>query len=168
VKVLLTSQELLAITAAVRLDKNKGNVTFFCVPGWSLNDALDSARQDSFWVIRSRVRPGDTQAFQDAYHHIVHMPEFLREATVLWDAINPSHVVIGECCSEHGSVVEGLLAPLLCPTLRVDSATSEMVKLVANAHLSTLISFMNEVHEICHRFQLNSHCGQDRIYGPPN
>jgi UDP-glucose 6-dehydrogenase len=31
-----------------------------------------------------------------------------------------------------------------------------MVKLVSNAHLSTLISFWNEVHQICERFQINS------------
>ena len=140
-----------------RLDTDKGEVTFFCVPEWNLKDALDSARQEGIWVARSSTKPGHVQALQEGLdHHIVHLPEFLREATALWDALTPNHIVIGECCQEHGAVIERLFAPLLAPIIRTDSTTTEMLKLVANAYLSTLISFWNEVHAICDRAGVNS------------
>jgi nucleotide sugar dehydrogenase len=134
-----------------------GEVTFFCVPEWKLEDALESTLNGGLWVVRSTTRPGDTRAFQETHsRHIVHLPEFLRESTALADALTPDRIVVGECCQEHGNLVIDLFAPLMAPIVRTDSATSEMVKLVSNAHLSTLISFWNEVHQICERFQINS------------
>jgi nucleotide sugar dehydrogenase len=139
------------------MSPGKGEVTFFCVPEWNLEKALAEAPADSLWVVRSSTRPGDIKAFQDTYgRHITHLPEFLREATALWDALTPERIVIGECCQEHGRIVAELFAPLLAPTIHVDPTTSEMVKLVSNAHLSALISFWNEIHQICQKVQVNS------------
>ena len=60
-------------------------------------------REVSTRVVRSSTRPSEVQRRQDEYgHHIVHMPEFLREATPLWEALTTSHIVIGECCPNHG------------------------------------------------------------------
>jgi nucleotide sugar dehydrogenase len=135
----------------------EGEITCFCVPECNLEEALATAQADSLWVVRSSTRPGDIQAFQDTYRrHIIHLPEFLREATALWDALTPERIVIGECCQEHGRMVAELFAPLLVPIIHVDSTTSEMIKLVSNAHLSTLISFWNEIHQICQKVQINS------------
>jgi UDP-glucose 6-dehydrogenase len=133
----------------------EGEITCFCVPEWNLEEALDAPQADSLWVVTSSTRPGDIQAFQETYRrHIIHLPEFLREATALWDALTPDRIVIGECCQEHGRIVAELFAPLLVPIIHVDSTTSEMVKLVSNAHLSTLISFWNEIHPICQNSRL--------------
>jgi len=136
---------------------DKGELTFFCVPEWNLMEALTTGPKFGLWVVRSSTRPGDVRALQDTFsRHIVHLPEFLREASALQDALTPDRIVIGECCSQHGTTIEGLFAPLLAPIIRVDPVTSEMVKLVSNAHLCTLISFWNEVHSICERAQVNS------------
>jgi UDPglucose 6-dehydrogenase len=139
------------------MTEGSGEVTFFCVPEWKLEEALDSTTSNGLWVLRSTTRPGDVKAFQETHsRHIVHLPEFLREATALSDALMPDRIVIGECCAEHGGLVADLFAPLMSPIVRVDSVTSEIVKLVSNAHLSTLISFWNEVQQICERYQINS------------
>jgi nucleotide sugar dehydrogenase len=135
----------------------RGVITFFCVPEWNLSDALATASPTGLWVVRSSTRPGDIATLQETYfRHITHMPEFLREAIALADALSPDRIVIGECCPEHGRIVEELFAPLLAPTVRVDPSTSEMVKMVSNAHLSTLISFWNEVKGICDHAGVNS------------
>ena len=69
-------QEELEKSGYLPLDKEKGEVTFFCVPEKRLKNALDAAPLHGLWVIRSTTIPGDTKAFQDEYgHHIVHMPE---------------------------------------------------------------------------------------------
>lgn len=134
-----------------------GLVTFFCVPEWNTREALASASPESIWVVRSTTKPGETAAMQEHFgHHIVHMPEFLREATALADAISPDRIVIGECCEEHGAVVEDIFTQLFAPCIRVDSVTSELVKLVSNAHLSTLISFWNEIQALCGAVRVNS------------
>jgi UDPglucose 6-dehydrogenase len=134
-----------------------GEITFFCVPEWHLEATLDSTISNGLWIIRSTTRPGDVKAFQESHgRHVLHLPEFLREATALADALEPDRMVIGECCTEHGDLVANLFSPLMCPILRVDSSTSEMIKLVSNAHLSTLISFWNEIHQICEIAQVNS------------
>lgn len=139
------------------LSPGKGQVTFFCVPEWNIREALAGAPPQGIWVVRSTTKPGDIAAMQECFgHHIVHLPEFLREATALADAMSPDRIVIGECCEGHGAVVEGIFSPLLAPLVRVDTHTSEMIKLVSNAHLSTLISFWNEVHAICDAAQINS------------
>ena len=139
------------------LQPDQGDVTFFCVPEWNVDEALAAAPRSGLWVVRSSTRPGDIKAFQEAYsQHIVHLPEFLREATSLSDALSPDRIVVGECCREHGSLVVELFAPLMAPIVRVDPTTSEMIKLVSNAHLSTLISFWNEVHQICQKARVNS------------
>jgi len=134
-----------------------GEATFFCVPEWHVRSALDSTTAGGLWIIRSTTSPGYVRAFQDTYgRHILHLPEFLREATALQDALQPDRMIIGQCCPAHGEMVADLFAPLMCQMLRVDPTTSEMIKLVSNAHLSTLISFWNEIHQICERSQVNS------------
>lgn len=139
------------------IEDEAAEVKFFCVPEWNLEQALEEASDNGTWIVRSTTRPGDIRAFQDAYcRHIVHLPEFLREATALSDALTPDRIVIGECCADHGDTVAELVAPLMCPIIRVDSVTSEMIKLVSNAHLSMLISFWNEVHQICESLEVNS------------
>jgi len=139
-------------------------VYFVCTP----EDAVESAiitlsrgevlNELSLVVIRSTTLPGTTKGLAEKYHmHICHQPEFLREATLISDELNPWRIVIGECCQQHGRFLEQLWEPLRCPIIRVDTVTSEIVKLACNVHLATLISFWNEICEICLKLGVNSH-----------
>lgn len=136
-----------------------GEVNFICVPEWEVENVIkDLEAVSGLAVIRSTVKPGTTKHLMEEYgHHIVHNPEFLREASADWDFMNPDRVVIGECCKKHGDLIEELYKPLRTPIIRVNPTTSEMVKLASNAHLSTLISFWNEIHLLCEKLGINSH-----------
>jgi UDPglucose 6-dehydrogenase len=85
------------------------------------------------------------------------MPEFLREATAQWDALNPSFILIGCNDQDDGARLAELFAPLLVQVIQVAPPVVEMVKLSLNAYLHTLISFWNEVHLICEQIRVSSH-----------
>ena len=143
------------------------DVLFVCVPEDNLHGALVAAPESRSTVIRSTVRPGTTDALcAELGRSLAYMPETLREATSLWDELNPPFLVIGCHDPRQGEVLTQLFAPLLAPAVIVPPATAEMVKLVLNAYLHTLISFWNEIHLICERTGVQSHvvgklCSQD-------
>jgi UDPglucose 6-dehydrogenase len=139
------------------------DVTFICTPETAVDDAvqmlaLNSDYTDRMIVVRSTVRPGVIESLMRlAQRHICHNPEFLRESVADYEFMNPHFVVIGECCKTHGDILEDIYRPMRVPIIRVDIKTSQMLKLVSNAYLSTQISFWNEVLMISHKFGVNSH-----------
>ena len=60
-------------------------------------------------------------------------------------------MVVGAFEPEHGDAVEALHEGIDAPVLRMDVNSAEMVKLTANAFLSTRISFINEIANVCER-----------------
>lgn len=81
-------------------------------------------------------------------------PEFLREGHAVQDTIHPDRIVLGveNSASEVEDVARKIYAQPLAegtPMLVTDVATSELVKVSANAFLATKISFINAVSEVC-------------------
>ena len=71
-------------------------------------------------------------------------PEFLKEGAALDDFLKPDRVVVGVRRGEVAEVLRGLYAPFLRtekPFLVMSPESAEMTKYVANALLSTKISF---------------------------
>lgn len=111
-------------------------------------DQLDSVVDDAVVVIRSSTRPGTTEAMNRKFDmHISHMPEFLKERSASFDALNPNRIIIGEHCDTCVSEFDEVLKKLNAEVHRTDSETSELVKLVSNSYLSMLIGFWNQVKE---------------------
>ncbi len=143
------------------------DVLFVCVPEDNLHQALVTAPESRITVIRSTVPPGTTDALcKELKRPLAYIPETLREATALWDALNPPFVVIGCRDPGQGQILAQMFAPLLSPIVIVPPSTAEMVKLVLNAYLHTLVSFWNEIHLICEQAGVQSHavgklCSQD-------
>ena len=65
------------------------------------------------------------------------------------DFMNPDRLVIGVFAAEDAAVVEALYSGIDAPVVRTDVASAEMIKLAANAFLSTRISFINEIANVC-------------------
>lgn len=109
-------------------------------------------------IIRSSVLPRTCNNLGERYGiHISHLPEFARGVVAVFEEMNPSMIVIGECCTEHGNLIEELLKPLCRPIIRTDPTTSELIKLALNAHLACLISFWNSIEEIARRIGVCGH-----------
>ncbi|MDE0573725.1 UDP-glucose/GDP-mannose dehydrogenase family protein [Demequina sp. B12] len=82
-------------------------------------------------------------------------PEFLREGFAVEDTLRPDRIVLGVDRDRPGTVEEvarRVYADMLdrdTPFLVTDFATSELVKVSANAFLATKISFINAIAEVC-------------------
>jgi UDPglucose 6-dehydrogenase len=81
-------------------------------------------------------------------------PEFLKEGSAIEDFIKPDRVVVGVRREEVGAMLHELYKPFLRtekPFLVMSPESAEMTKYVANALLSTKISFINEMANLCER-----------------
>jgi UDPglucose 6-dehydrogenase len=79
-------------------------------------------------------------------------PEFLQEGRAIEDTLRPDRLVIGVQDEQSEADLRELYAPLTdtgIPLLVTSLATSELVKTAANAFLSTKISFINAMAEVC-------------------
>jgi UDPglucose 6-dehydrogenase len=80
-------------------------------------------------------------------------PEFLREGNAVEDTLRPDRLVVGtQPGGRAEAVAREVYAPLIAagtPFLVTDPATSELVKVTANAFLATKISFINAIAEVC-------------------
>jgi UDPglucose 6-dehydrogenase len=65
------------------------------------------------------------------------------------DFREPDRIVIGSFEDADGDAVESLHEGIEGPVVRADVNSAEMVKLAANAFLSTRISFINEIANVC-------------------
>jgi UDPglucose 6-dehydrogenase len=79
-------------------------------------------------------------------------PEFLREGYAVKDTLRPDRLVFGVASARAQEALRAIYAPLLAqgvPVVVTDLATAELVKNAANAFLSTKISFINAMAEVC-------------------
>src|SRR5213078_108688 len=74
---------------------------------------------------------------------VVSNPEFLREGCAIEDTLRPDRIVIGAPTQQ---VAMSLLER---PMIIVDVPSAEIIKYASNAFLSTKISFMNAIANIC-------------------
>lgn len=83
---------------------------------------------------------------------VVNNPEFLKEGTAVEDFQKPDRVVIGAEDDEAAECIRELHLPFVRnqkPVLVMHRAAAEMTKYAANACLSTRISFINQIANIC-------------------
>ncbi len=83
-------------------------------------------------------------------------PEFLKEGAAINDFQFPDRVVVGARRPEVADVLQELYSPFLRtdrPYLVMSPESAELTKYVANALLSTKISFINEMANLCEKLQ---------------
>ena len=76
-------------------------------------------------------------------------PEFLAEGSAVRDFMNPDRIVVGSFEPEDAERVVALHRGIESEIVRTDVPSAELVKLAANAFLSTRISFINEIANVC-------------------
>lgn len=107
-------------------------------------------------VMKSTVPPGTGAALRD--RHLaraaveigyVSNPEFLREGHAIHDWYHTDRVVIGGDDARALDKVAELYATLETEIVVTDVASAETIKYASNAFLSTKISFINEIANLC-------------------
>jgi UDPglucose 6-dehydrogenase/GDP-mannose 6-dehydrogenase len=77
-------------------------------------------------------------------------PEFLREGEAIEDFMSPDRIVLGGIDQRSIDMLGGLYAMFKdADIVRTDPRTAEMIKYTANSLLATLISFSNEIANLC-------------------
>lgn len=107
-------------------------------------------------VMKSTVPPGTghalmrrTLAHAPVKISYVSNPEFLREGKALEDWYKTDRIVIGAETPEEAGIVSALYEGIDAPVLVTDIASAEIIKYASNAFLSTKISFINEIANLC-------------------
>jgi UDPglucose 6-dehydrogenase len=129
---------------------------------WSVVDGIAAhLRSDAIVVTKSTVPVGTcSKIFARLREHIgrdcdvASNPEFLKEGSAIEDFMRPDRVVVGVRRDEVGEALHELYKPFLRtekPFLIMSPESAEMTKYVANALLSTKISFINEMANLCER-----------------
>jgi len=122
---------------------------------WTVIDELPANAQ-AILVMKSTVPVGTGEKVRAALDSrrleqvaYVSNPEFLAEGTAIRDFMHPDRIVIGANDDADSESVAELYATLDTSLLRTDVASAEMVKLAANAFLTTRVSFINEIANVC-------------------
>lgn len=118
-------------------------------------------------VVKSTVVPGTTEKIVKptienhsakkcgADFGLCMNPEFLREGSALYDALNPDRIVIGEYDQRSGDILEtfyrNFYSEKTPALIRTNLPTAELIKYANNAFLATKISFINQIANICER-----------------
>jgi len=76
-------------------------------------------------------------------------PEFLREGRAVEDFRLPDRIVVGATDDTAAEVFLRVYEEFTCPKLVTTPRTAEMIKYVSNSMLATLISFSNEIGNMC-------------------
>lgn len=77
-------------------------------------------------------------------------PEFLREGEAVQDFMFPDRIVLGGMDAKSIEVLEQLYSVFSgIDLLKTNNKTAEMIKYTANALLATMISFSNEIANLC-------------------
>jgi UDPglucose 6-dehydrogenase len=112
-------------------------------------------------VVRSTVLPGTTENIikttiesrsgknLDDGWGLCMNPEFLREGRAVEDVRVPDRIVIGVWDPKAAEPLMRVYEDFRCPKLLTTFRTAEMIKYVSNSLLATMISFSNEIANLC-------------------
>lgn len=82
---------------------------------------------------------------------VVSNPEFLREGKALYDFFYGDKIVIGCESQKSRNIMNVLYKPFNIPIIFTSPETAELIKYTSNAFLSTKISFINEIANLCNK-----------------
>jgi UDPglucose 6-dehydrogenase len=91
----------------------------------------------------------DAPGRQFAEFDVASNPEFLQEGKAVENIFHPDRIVVGVESERARALLERIYQPLKCPILFTNVSTAELTKHAANVFLSTKISFINMIADIC-------------------
>lgn len=150
------------IAVGTPFDGREIDLTFIKAVSRQIGEALKAARGYHVVIVKSTVVPGTTdsvvrQILEEASGKKAGVdfgvgmnPEFLTEGEAVSDFLFPDRIVLGgmneATIDRQAELYKGFSG---VDVIRTNNKTAEMIKYTANALLATLISFSNEVANLC-------------------
>jgi len=130
----------------------------------ALNDINKVSERDNIVLVRSTVIPNTTRKLQTKYDqlNLLFNPEFLTERSAKFDFINQSRFIVGSsgqainmmCAERFTDLIRDRFGDCVA-VLETNYETAEMIKYMNNCFFATKISFMNEMHQIAEKSNVN-------------
>jgi UDPglucose 6-dehydrogenase/GDP-mannose 6-dehydrogenase len=156
--------DLSFIAVGTPFDGKQIDLTYVKEVTRQIGEALKEKTSYHVVVVKSTVVPGTTDSvviptLQNASRKkagqdfgVGMNPEFLREGNAVEDFMSPDRIVLGAIDAKTLEYMAALYAPftkteLVC----TNPKTAEMIKYTSNALLATMISFSNEIGNLCQR-----------------
>jgi UDPglucose 6-dehydrogenase len=168
-ELIAANRDRLAFTVDVREAIAEADFVFVCVDTppmpsgdadlsrvWTVVEELPGLERPLTLVMKSTVPVGTGEKVRAALDarglsHVgyVSNPEFTAEGSAVRDFMRPDRIVVGAFEAADGDAVERLHEGIEAELVRTDVASAEMIKMASNAFLSTRISFINEIANVC-------------------
>ncbi|HST26417.1 MAG TPA: UDP-glucose/GDP-mannose dehydrogenase family protein [Gaiellaceae bacterium] len=123
---------------------------------WTVIDELPRVERELTLVMKSTVPVGTGEKVRANLDvrglgavGYVSNPEFLAEGSAVHDFTHPDRVVVGAFDPVHAARVAELYQGIESTVVTTDVASAEMIKLASNAFLTTRVSFINEIANVC-------------------
>ena len=120
----------------------------------AVTQVKDALGAPTIMVMKSTVPPGTGARLIKDYLQgtpitYVSNPEFLRGGRGVYDWYHPDRIVIGTDDNRSAEKVRLMYSGIEAPVLVTDVTSAEMIKYASNTFLTTKISFINEIANIC-------------------
>ena len=154
--------EVTMIAVGTPFDGESIDLTYIRQVAAQIGDALKDKADYHLVIVKSTVVPGTTdnivlpileersgkKAGRD--FGVGMNPEFLTEGVAVRDFMFPDRIVLGGIDEHSLSVLESLYRPFSnVRVVKTNNKSAEMIKYASNALLATMISFSNEIANLC-------------------
>ncbi len=154
--------EMTFIAVGTPFDGRSIDLTFVERAADEIGAALASKADRHTVIVKSTVVPGTTDRVVRARIEAASgkragrdfglgaNPEFLTEGQAVDDFLHPDRIVIGGIDEATLDALAEVYAPFAdAPVMRTNPSTAEMIKYASNALLATMVSFSNELADLC-------------------
>ncbi len=161
-KAAVKDTEVSLIAVGTPFDGNEIDLSYIRQVSADIGDALKEKSGYHVVIVKSTVVPGttDTVVLPILEEHsgkkagedfgVGMNPEFLREGVAIPDFMYPDRIVVGGIDERSQDVLAEMYAPFTgVDVIKTNTKTAEMIKYTSNSLLATLISFSNEIGNLC-------------------
>ena len=154
--------DLTMIAVGTPFDGEEIDLRFIRQASQQVGSALKDKENWHMVVVKSTVVPGTTEdvvlpLLQQSSEKVVGEgfsvgmnPEFLREGNAIEDFMNPDRIVLGAIDDRGMNALRSLYSGFpRADVVSTSPKTAEMIKYTANSLLATMVSFSNEIANLC-------------------